>query len=85
MYNCAAGERSIGAVCCGISAPFCTSSSAIGKGMGLGGGCLAVLIGENPGDVEPGMAGSAAARARKTACVFRDRSVALTLALNAIP
>ena len=53
--------------------------------MALGGGCLAVLMGENPGDVEPGVAGSAAARARKTACVFRDRSVALTLAPNAIP
>ena len=100
-YSCAAADSWIGGVWGGISAPFCTSSSAIGKGIALTDGPLVLgrdEAGEEDEDVAaaaaaglwlgvvvPGDAGSAAARARNTACVLRDRSATLTFARRAIP
>lgn len=74
----------MGGGCEGISAPFWTRSSAIGNGMILTE--VAVLgLGGRVEELDPGDAGSAAARARKTACVLRERSVTFTLARSAIP
>lgn len=64
-----------------MSAPFCTSSSATGNAVTLPG------VGERvelDGEAEAGEAGSAAASARKTACVLRDRSAAFVFAPRAI-
>lgn len=66
-YSCAAGDSGIGGGCNGISAPFWTSISATGNGIALIEVAVlgredALLVG-----VEPGDAGSAAARARNTA------------------
>ena len=73
----------------GTSAPFWISSSAIGKAFG----CWFTAVGPafpfgvvtGLGVADPAMAGSAAARARKTACVPRERSCALTLPRRAMP
>lgn len=66
----------------GISAPFWTSNSAMGNAKGFGGG------GSDRGEVDGVVdsdAGSAAAKAKKIPCVFRDRSVTLGLAPSANP
>lgn len=79
-YSWAAGERGIEGGCGGISAPFWTSSSAMGKGIALALDRADRLVG-----VDPGEAGSAAARARNTAWVLRERSGTFTLARRAMP
>ena len=96
-YCCAARDNGMGAGCVGISAPFCNRSSATGNGFRSGVGVVGrgvCIVGLRPGDdtVEPlrwcmkeldGDAGSAAASARKTAWVPRDRSAAFGLARSA--
>jgi hypothetical protein len=69
----------------GRSAPFCRRSSATEKALRVGCGVAgrAPGAGEPEGDVEAeGDAGSAAARARKTTCVLRDRSRELGFAFR---
>ena len=78
--------RGIGAAVMGRSAPFCNSSSATGKGLRAGCGVDGRTF--RPGDVAgdadaEGKAGSAAARAKNTACVPRDLSRALGFARKA--
>lgn len=89
MYNRAAADSGIAGNWTGTSAPFWISSSAIGNAFGLAVSPpdAAVLLGETAGDgtADPGAAGSAAASARKTAWVPRERSVALTLPRSAMP
>ena len=96
-YNCEATLSGNAGNELGISAPFCTSSSAIGKAITFGALGPALVLGlvdagvkeRGRGDVAVeeealvGDAGSVAARARKTEWVFRERSVALGLARRA--
>ena len=72
----------------GTSAPFCTSISAMGNAIAftVGGSDL----GDDDDDDDNGNgvetdAGSAATRARKTACVLRERSATFGLAPRASP
>ena len=83
MYSCALGESGKAGNVVGIEAPFCVSNSAIGKAAIFGAARGDEEIGKALLVVEAGEAGSAAARARKTVWVFRDRSVALGLARRA--
>ena len=76
----------MGAGSIGNSAPFCNSSSATGKALRVGCAVPGRVAepGELAGDaVAEGDAGSAAASARNTACVPRDRSRALAFARSA--
>jgi hypothetical protein len=85
-YVLADGLSGMGAGNAGRSAPFCNRSSATEKGLRVGCGVVgrAPGPGETAGDVEAeGEAGSAAARARNTTCVPRERSRELGLARRA--
>lgn len=76
----------MGAAVIGRSAPFCSNNSATEKGFRIGWGVdgRASRPGEVAGDAEAeGDAGSAAARARNTTCVPRDRSRELGFARSA--
>lgn len=82
MYSCAFRLSGNAGRVVGMMAPFCTRSSAMGKEVvGLcwpdtDRECVAANGAEEAGFA----AGSAAARARKTECVLRDRSAALAFA-----
>ena len=79
MYSVALRLRGNAGSAAGISAPFCTSISAIGNGI-----AFPADDSGRVGDIDDdGDAGSAAASARKTECVPLDLSVTFGFAFEA--
>ena len=87
IYSCAFALNGNAGRPVGSTAPFWTSSSAIGKAVTLGAvwGFIDIEVARTlrDGEAPAGAAGSAAARARKMQWVFRERSAALGFARRA--